>query len=165
MTALSNRVILLNFLRTFLMSFLMIRWVILSMMMMILQASIHSILARVRISLLIAEMKTLKLVVTKVNESRLWSDCLHSVVSLTVMSIASLSKTSTWARIQWMWISRSLCSILRISVWSRYWSDCFLKNWMTRIAIWQFVKMTMRRFLRWFFVTFKTRSSFIISSK
>jgi hypothetical protein len=165
MTALSNRVIFLNFLKTFLMNFLMIRWVIFSMMMMILQISTHSILARIRISFLIAEMKTLKLIVTKVNESRFWSDCLHSVVFLTAMSTASFSRISTWTRIQWMWISRSLCSILRISVWSKYWSDCFLRNWMIRIAAWQFVKMTMKRSLKWFFVTFRTRSSSIISSK
>jgi hypothetical protein len=131
MIALSDRVILLNFLRTFSMSFLMIRWMILSVMM-ILHVSIHSIFARVRISLLIAEMNTLELTMTKVSESR--SDCLHSVIFLTVMSIASLSRTSTWTRIQWMWISRSHCSILRINVCSKYWSNCFLKHWIARIA-------------------------------
>jgi hypothetical protein len=138
---------------------LMIQWIILSMKM-ILQISIHSIFARMRISFLIAEMSIFELTVTRINESR--SDCLHSVISLTAMSIVSLSKISTWVEIQWMWISRSQCSILRIKVCSKYWSDCFLKHWMTRIAIWQFVKMTIKRSLKWFSITFKTRSSFII---
>ncbi len=160
MTAFSSRVILLNFLRTFLMNFLMIRWVIRSMMM-ILQISIHSVFARVRISLLIAEMSIFELTMTKIKESRF--DCLHSMIFLTTMSIASLSKISTWVEIQWMWISRSQCSILRIKICNRYWSDCFLKHWMTRIAIWQFVKMMIKRSLKWFSITFRTKSSFTIS--
>ncbi len=164
MIALSSRVILLNFLKTFLMSFLMIRWMILSMIM-ILQVSVHSIFARMRISILIAEMSIFELTITKANEFRFEFDCFHSMISLTAMSTVSLSKTSTWAKIQWMWISRSHCSILRANACNRYWSDYFLKHWMTRIVVWQFVNIAMKRFLRWFSTTFKTKSSFIISSK
>jgi hypothetical protein len=125
MTALSDRVILLNFLRTFLMSFLMIRWVIFSMMM-ILQISVHSVFARVRISFLIAEMSIFELTMIEISDSRF--DYLHSMISLTIISTASLSKTSTWAKIQWMWIFRSHCSILRINACSRYWSNSFLRH-------------------------------------
>jgi hypothetical protein len=162
MTTFSNRVIFLNFLKTFLMSFLMIRWMIFSMMM-IFQVSIHSIFARMRISFLIAEMNIFELTMIEINDSQFV--CFHSIISLTTMLIASLSKISTWARIQWMWISRSQCSILRINVCSRYWSNYFLKYWMTLMTIWQFVNMTMRRFLKWFSITFKAKSSLIISSK
>jgi hypothetical protein len=132
-------------------------------MKIILHVSTHSTLARVRISLLIAEMRIFELIVTMINESR--SDCFHSMIFLTIMSIVSFSRISTWARIQWMWISRSHYSILRVSVCNKYWSDCFFEHWMTRITIWQFVKMIMKRFLRWISITFKVRSSLTISSK
>ncbi len=162
MTELSNLVILLNFLRTFLMSFLMIRWVILSMMK-ILQTSTHSTLARVRISLLIAEMRIFELIVMKTSESRFVY--FHSMIFLTIMLINSLSKTSTWTKIQWMWISWSHFSSFQINVCSRYWFDCFLRHWITRMTTWQFVKIAIDRFLRWFSATFKIRSSFTIFSK
>jgi hypothetical protein len=162
MIALSNRVIFLNFLRTFLINFLMIRCVIFSMKM-ILQISIRSIFARMRILLLIVEMSTFELIETNANESRF--DCFYSMIFLAVVLIASLLETSMWAKIQWMWISRSHFSILRINVCNRYWSDCFFEHWMTRMTIWQFVKMTIKRSLKWFYVMFKTKLSFMISSK
>jgi hypothetical protein len=143
---------------------LMIRWIDF-LMMMIFQILIHSIFARMRISFLIAEMSIFKLTMTKINEFWFVFNCFHSMISLTIMSIISLSWTSTWAKIQWMWVSRSHFSILRINVCNKYWSNCFLKHWMTWIAIWQFVKMTMKRFLKWFFVMFRTRLSFTIFSK
>jgi hypothetical protein len=164
MTAFSDCVILLNFLVTFLMNFLMIRWVDFSMMM-IFQISTHSIFARMRISLLIAEMSIFELTMTKINESRSASDCLHSVIFLTIMSIVSLSWTSTWAMIQWMWTSRSHFSILQINNCNKYWSNYFFEHWIIRITVWQFVKMTIRRSLKWFFVMFRARSSFTIFLK
>ncbi len=124
------------FWRTFLMSFLIIRWVIRSMIM-ILQISIHSVFARMRISFLIAEMNIFELTVTRINESR--SDCFYSMIFLTIMSTASLSRTSTWAKIQCMWISRSQNSILRTSVCSRYWSNCFLRHCVRHIEIQLFI--------------------------
>jgi hypothetical protein len=161
MIAFSSRITFLNFLKTFL-NFLMIRWVIFSMMM-ILQIFAHSTRARVQILLLIAEMKTFELIVTKANESRFVY--LHSVIFLAIMSIDSLSRTSTWTKIQWMWISQSHFSSLRISVCNKYCSDCFLKYWIAWITIWQFVKIVIDRFLKWYFVTFKIKLSFTISSK
>jgi hypothetical protein len=69
-------------------------------MKMILQISTHSILARVRISLLIAEVRIFELIDTVARGSRPASDCLHPVISLTAMSAASLPGTPTWAGIQ-----------------------------------------------------------------
>jgi hypothetical protein len=128
MTAFSNRVVFLNFLRTFLTSFLTNRWIVL-LMMINLHISIHSVFARVRISLLIAEINIFELTMTRINDFRFY--CLHSMIFLTIMSIASLSRISTWTNIQWIWISRSQCSILRVNVCSKYWSNYFLKHWMT----------------------------------
>ncbi len=110
MIAFSSRVILLNFLKTFLMSFLMIWWIVLSMMMII-QISIHSIFASMRISLLIAEMSIFELTITKVNKSRFAFNCLHSMIFLTAISTVSLSKISTWTKIQWI---KFLCRIVRL---------------------------------------------------
>jgi hypothetical protein len=97
--------------------FLMIRGMIHSVKM-ILQISVHSTFARMRISLLIAEMSIFELIETKAKESRL--DCLHWMIFLAVMLIVSLLEIFTWIKIQWMWISRSHLSILRVNVCNKY---------------------------------------------
>ena len=101
-----------------------------------------------------------------VNAKDFRSFALHSMISLTAWSTVSFSEIFMWTEIQWMCtvlLRIFRCFSFVIMRCSMNWSNCYLENLMTFIAVWLSMKIMIENCC--VSVIFSVNSSFINFSK
>ena len=129
-----------NLLKTFLMNFLMILYVVRSMIF-VFHFRIQFSLIRVRNSFFTTEIKIFMLTEIEANEIWFSLNLFHFVIFLTAVFAISLFNIFTWTRIQWSFMLFSQLMIWRANFLKMYWSNWFLKCVIVWMTIWLSMKM------------------------
>ena len=155
-----ERIICLNFFRTFLIDVLINRWIVFSIIS-IFHLLIQISFVRIRISFLIA---TTKIFEFDTVETRLFVfENFYFVVFLTISFVVSLSEIFMWIEIQCMWKNFSQLFILWIKTRKIYWFNYCLKNLMILITAWLSMNIFIIVFSKWIFIMFNIKFNFINS--